>query len=227
MENEGDAYSGYSESGGLIEPPKKQIFRLQLPYVLRFAIIWTLFFSIIGIAIQYFQKITPTATPAFLDVFNGFFTTEYAAWFKNFGSFADVTLYPSAMDFIYSLLGHWYYFFFTGGVIALIWGLLSWIINFELVVKKKTKYEKIKEDAARQREFLAHRVKISDLLLEGKNLLEKGKIPEAKEKYNEMRNIYDQNQDKDNKLKRDAYDFYNALLKKEQEMINKRVGMQR
>lgn len=128
MEKEGD--NGYYNSEGtFIEAPKKQFFRLQVPYSLRFAIVWTLFFIIIGIIIQ--------SIKANIFIFKDFFIENYFQWFRDFGAFTDIVIYPDVNSIIVAILEKWYYFFYTGGLLSLIWGILSWIIHFEMVVKKR------------------------------------------------------------------------------------------
>ncbi len=122
----------YSESENrFIEAPKRQWFRLQIPYSLRFGIIWTLFFVIIGIVIQSIQA------NAFVLV--EFFGSNYISWFKSFGTFTDITIYPGVIDVVYALLRHWYYFFVTGGYLSLLWGIISLIIHWEVVFKAPEK----------------------------------------------------------------------------------------
>lgn len=118
----------YSTTGDFIEAPKKQLFRIQIPSALRFAVIWTIFFAVIGIAIQsirydYF-------------VFGEFFTSNFAEWFRSFGTFTDAIIFPTGMDIVYALLRDWYYFFYTGGLISLLWGIVSLIIHGEIVFKR-------------------------------------------------------------------------------------------
>jgi hypothetical protein len=216
------AYSQNYSSPGIAEPPKKQIFRLQIPFGLRLALVWTIFFSVVGVGIQYYQN--PQSQPVLMNILKGFFTTEYASWFKSFGGFVDVSLYGSTLDVFYSIMNQWYYFFYTGGLLALIWGILSWIINFELVVNKTPKYAKIKQEAEQQNYQLSHNLKINELLLETRRLLSEGKLQDAKDKYNEARISYDITQDPDKKIKAEAIDIYNEILEKEKQEANKKLG---
>jgi hypothetical protein len=65
----------YSETQNkYIEAPKKQLFRMQIPYSLRFGLIWTLFFVIIGIVIQ--------SIKAGYFVFGLFFVYQIMLWIK-------------------------------------------------------------------------------------------------------------------------------------------------
>jgi len=208
-------YEENLEETRLIEPPKKQIFRLQIPYTLRFALVWTIFFAIIGIAIQFYQ----TVNPVFKEVIKDFFTINYNDWFRSFGSFANPVEYESRTEIFY-VIKQWYYFFYTGGLIALLWGILSWLINLEIVFKRKSKYEKLKEEAAKQKEQLAHNLRINELLVEGRKMLAESNIQEAKASYNEIRQIYEPGHDKDGKLKQEVLSFYNEILEEEKNLAN-------
>jgi hypothetical protein len=115
----------------LEEDKKETVLRLEIPPALRFSIIWTLFFIIIGIVIQSIQA----NSVAFKD----FFISNYVNWFKSFGSFVNFQEYTGGMDIFKSVIISWYYFFYTGGFIALIWWILNWIINSEIIFTKKKK----------------------------------------------------------------------------------------
>ncbi len=90
---------------------------------LRFPLIWTIFFAIIGIFIQSIQ------TNKF--IFFKFFISNYVSWFKSFGSFVNPTVYNSPRELLNKLLSHWYYFFYTGGLLSLLWSSLSVLLNRE------------------------------------------------------------------------------------------------
>ena len=94
-----------------------------LPYELRFPLAWFLAFSIIGIAIQSIRA----GSFVFLD----FFGANYVTWFKSFGAFSETVRSQGYEALFYSLAGEWYYFFYTGGLLALVWGFVNWIVNFE------------------------------------------------------------------------------------------------
>jgi len=113
------------------EDKKETVLRLEIPSALRFSIIWTLFFIILGIIIQSIQ--------ANSFVFKDFFISNYVVWFKSFGSFVNFQEYVSSMAFFKSIVISWYYFFYTGGLISLLWGLLDWIINSEILFTRKKK----------------------------------------------------------------------------------------
>jgi len=190
----------YSEAENrFVEAPRKQAFRIQVPYILRFAIIWTLFFSIIGIVIQSIRY----SGLAFPD----FFTSNYADWFRAFGTFTDQTLYPAASDLVLALLKDWYYFFYTGGLISLIWGILSWIIHFEVVVKKPEK--RIVQEAPKP--AAEEKSPIEELLERGKLALAQKRMPEADMIYLKIKSSYNPMQDANHKLYKKILDFYDEL----------------
>ena len=214
-----DNYGYYSESGEFIEAPKKEILRIQVPYILRFAIMWTAFFIIIGLAVQYYQA----DNPVFGDIAGGFFTTEYGNWFKSFGTFTDVTLYSTPVDFVLSLLSHWYYFFYTGGLISLIWGLLSWLINFELVFKKRQKLIpihsqpkiEVKQIIRQPKDKISPtQKKIKALLDMGHFFLEKKDMTGAKKIYQQINQEYNFSKDISIATYKEILDFYAEIHEK-------------
>ena len=89
---------------------------------------WTLFFMIIGIVIQSIQ--------AKAVVFLSFFSSNYIDWFKLFGTFVEPSYYASFPELFYAIMGYWYYFFFTGGVLSVLWRLISFVIHQENFVRK-------------------------------------------------------------------------------------------
>jgi len=113
--------------------PKKEVFRLQIPYNLRYALAWTCFFIVIGIVIQSIQSGT--------FVFSKFFASNYAGWFRSFGNFVSMRVYSSPSELIYAILGQWYYFFYTGGLISVLWALIMSLVNSEISFTKKPKQE--------------------------------------------------------------------------------------
>lgn len=229
MAEEGDS-GYYSTSGQFIEAPKRQLFRIQIPYSLRFGIIWTLFFIIVGIAIQ--------SLKANAFVFQDFFVKNYVQWFADFGAFTDVTLYPDANSIIFAILSKWYYFFYTGGLIALIWGILSWIINFEMVVKKpaprpqlpreKVKIKEVIKPIIIEREVQAPapaprsssplvQKKINEWLESGLLLLSEGQVEEAELIYEQISREYDSSQDIDHDTYKRILDFYYEISARRQQ----------
>lgn len=207
MEKEGVDY--FSDNKIEAEALKKQLFRIQVPYVLRFAIIWTVFFAIVGIFIQ--------SIKAGEFIFKDFFIKNYVDWFKSFGSFIDNTTYSSIESLIYSILGNWYYFFYTGGLLALIWGLISWIINLEIVLMKRTKVEnKTPEKEIMQEQKLLTQIRtsrINEWLDEGLRLLAQGNIEEAELIYENIRREYNPLEDKGKDMYIRIKDFYDEIIK--------------
>lgn len=114
---------------------------------LREPLVFTLFFVIIGIAIQSFKL----GSFSFLSSLKFFFITDYVPWFNSLGNFVNPTFYTSAENVLQSLLSNWYYFFYTGGLLSLIWALLSWIFGLTFNFKRphktviETHFEKSEE----------------------------------------------------------------------------------
>jgi hypothetical protein len=224
----------YNHEGDYIESPKKHFFRIRFPFVLRFAIIWTLFFSIVGIGIELISN----QNLPFSDIFKNFFTSNFIAWIKSFGNFTDTTSYPDAMSFIQALLNKWYYFFYTGGLLALIWGILSWIIHGEIVIKSPNKYPRIQETKSVQEikpleeikidekpkiyqqtpesnQFVQN--KIQEWLEAGLLLLSEGNILEAELIYEQISKEYNSLEDIDHKTYKRILDFYYEINEKRRE----------
>ena len=111
--------------------PRKEVFRLQIPYNLRYALGWSIFFALIGIVIQSIQA------GAF--VFKDFFIGNYADWFRSFGTFTSTRAYNTPLDLIYAIMGEWYYFLYTGGLISILWTLIKGLINSEISFTAKQK----------------------------------------------------------------------------------------
>lgn len=207
----------YNSEGKFIEAPKKQFTRLQIAYSLRFGLIWTLFFAILGIAIQ--------SVKAKSLIFVQFFGSNWVDWLASFGTFTDPTVYPTAMDFIYSLLSHWYYFFYTGGLLAILWGLLSWIIHSELIFKRKEKpvqVEPPRKEEPKKEEPVPMPVfntppevkkeAMEEWLAEGYLLLAQGKTREARMIYTQLRRAYNPDEDINHVMYKRLLDFYQEIL---------------
>ncbi len=222
MEKEAD--NGYPS---LIEPTQKQALRIQVPYSLRFAIIWTVFFSIVGIVVQIIQSRNPTFSVS--SILN-FFGSEFITWLKSFGSFANTTEYNSGMQLFSALMSQWYYFLYTGGLLALLWGIISWIINIEVVLRKRRKspptpiiLQEIVQQPSQQSQESApltkiqiqmHQQDINDWLEEGLFLLSEGRIREAASIYEQVKRYYDPVKDIDQRLYKRILDFYYEIMEK-------------
>jgi hypothetical protein len=103
---------------------KRNRFHIYIPHEFRFPFAWTIFFAIVGIALQSIKE------KSF--VFVDFFGKKYIAWFATFGDFSS-TYQVSGMNEVIKLIASgWYYFFFTGGIIALLWALIYWAMHIEL-----------------------------------------------------------------------------------------------
>jgi hypothetical protein len=192
-----------------IESPGKRAFRFGLPRGIQFSLIWTLFFAIIGIFIQYSKQASSF-------VWYNFFTSNFLEWFSSFGHFTDPTLYADLQSVIFSILGSWYYFFYTGGLLALIWGIISWIIHLDSTSSKKEIFnipsqEQIKQDNL----SFSHSVDkedIEDWLDEAWLLISEGKVQEAESMYNQIRRYYNPSKDPEKFLHASIIDLYLALL---------------
>jgi hypothetical protein len=193
---------------------KKEVFRIQIPFVLRFALVWTLFFSIIGITIQ--------SINAQSFIFKEFFAENFIGWFKDFGTFTSRTAYSSSEEIFYAILEKWYYFFYTGGLLALIWGLLEWVINFEISLKARDKQTSIQEREIKEpikiievREVSPtdYHSTIEQWLEEGWRLLSEGKLEEARLIYEQLRKEYNPEIDSSKILYNRIKDFYEEIIK--------------
>jgi len=222
---EKEAEEGYENR---LVPKEKQKFRLQIPYNLRFPLIWTLFFAVLGIVIQSIKAGT--------FVFADFFWANYIDWFKSFGSFTDPAYYGSEMDVILAILRHWYYFFYTGGLISLIWAFVHWLINFEFIFKtKEKKPEVIQEQNPERRQIFVQREKpkepreelpkqvltnpnavIEAWLQQGYQFLSERNIEEAKLIYNEIKREYNPEKDPTGIFYIRISQFYEEILRTQQ-----------
>jgi len=208
MEKEGDIASEALE----LTPEEEKFLgkrtkaRFNIAYKLRFPVIWVLFFAIVGIVIQSIKA----GSFVFLD----FFGANYIQWFSDFGSFVDPTAYASAQDLFYSIMGRWYYFFYTGGLISLIWEILSLIIHSEIRLIGREKKPKPKKPEKEPQEFKTTREKIDELLFKGQRFLLEDKRNDAIEVYEEIQRIYDPKKDKDKLQHKKIMDFYNILIKR-------------
>lgn len=102
--------------------------KFSIPKKIRYPLVFTLFFTMIGIMVQSIQ--------AEKLIFISFFTTSYFDWFTSFGSFVS-TYETSAKDFLLRIVERWYYFFYTGGLLSMLWAILYTIIHTEVAVEKK------------------------------------------------------------------------------------------
>ena len=109
------------------EKREKKPIILRIPIRLRFALAWTIFFAILGIIIQSIQ--------AGRFVFVDFFIGNYASWFRLFAGLIGQLEQEAATNLILSILNKWYYFFYTGGLISLIWNIIFFLINREFRVR--------------------------------------------------------------------------------------------
>lgn len=205
------------------ESPKKSRFYLGIPWALRFSLIWIIFFGAIGVFIQY----SKFGTGFF---WGDFFTSNYLDWFADFGHFTDPTYYSDIQSVFFSILSSWYYFFYTGGLLAFIWELIAWIIHLEIrpnqaspdnleqekKLNKSRRIEKIKEVKIKEEKvFFTRKVDREDIeewLDEAWLLISEGKVTEAEALYNQIRRYYDSSKDPERLLRASIMDLYLALV---------------
>jgi len=118
-----------------MEEPKKRWWK-ELLWELKWILIWMGLFVIIGIIIQSLRE----GRFVFID----FFWANYKAWLSSFGNLTQFTQYASYNDVLKQILADWYYLFYSGGLISLVWGLLSFIFK---------SFNKKRIEAKRQRTF--------------------------------------------------------------------------
>lgn len=196
-------------------PEKKKLLSFGLPYQFRWPLLWTLFFAILGLVIQIVNK--QVVWPNLWD----FFGKNFIDFFRIFGNFTNAVTYPTEMDVIRALVGNWYYFFYTGGLISLIWTTLSSIINFELDVTKKIKYkdspskeelQKMEEAQAKSKQETEIRKKLEMLIMRCENFVNIGNKEEARKTYEEIKLIYTPDLDEEKKYFTKILAVYNKIV---------------
>lgn len=214
MEKEGD----YEVETLELKPEEQEFLgrktraRFGIAHQLRFPLIWVIFFTIIGIVIQ--------SIIAGRFVFLEFFGSNYVNWFRDFGSFVDPTAYESAQQLFYSIWSRLYYFFYTGGLIALIWEFISWAIHSEVrLIGKEKRVQHIKKQDIEEPEEKTQAEKIDELLFKGQKLLLEEEKPDAMEIYEELQKIYDPKKDENKEQYQKILDFYNILTKDKKKTI--------
>ena len=118
-----------------MEEPGKRWWK-ELLWELKWILAWIVLFATAGIIIQSIRE----GKFVFID----FFWANYKAWLNSLGRFAQFTQYSSYNDLLKQILADWYYFFYSGGLISLVWGFLSFL--FKTLNKKR-------KEAKRQRTF--------------------------------------------------------------------------
>jgi hypothetical protein len=203
----------------------------KITFGLRFTLIWTSVFAVIGIVIQSINSATLAL--------GSFFTASYMHWFINFTKFSEITLYPTTMDFLFALLDQWYYFFFTGGLISLVIAILSWLIH--LIMGKKPQLEMMpikplvqssiryepqtqvakdvtaeaieKPEQIRRIESVTQ-TKIEEWLEMGLLMLSEGNIEGAELIYEQISRAYDIDKDVSHETYKRILDFYYEIREK-------------
>jgi hypothetical protein len=174
-----------------------------VPFPVKFSFVWVIFFIIVGFVLNWIRI-------GELD-FNGFFVEGYKDWFNFFLNFNTVLETYGKTEVISFFSIYWSYFFITGGLIALLWSLISWALKMEkhdetssreiFVIKETT----IEKDLHQE---------IERMLDEGKKLLASGRLKEAEDVYNEMRKRYNSSKTFDKVLYARIGDFYKDLVRK-------------
>jgi hypothetical protein len=186
---------------------------------LRFSIIWTLFFIILGLVFQSIKQKT--------FVFGAFFSTNYLAWFQSFGNFTDVVVRGSDTELISAIFNSWYYFFITGGLISLLWALLSLLFHMNLKKNTEQKTETITEETIIKKEALKTESsqqdlekefsrELSKILEDGIDFLSQNKLVKAEDNYNLLRKKYKKELDSNQKLYKRILDFYDEILREKE-----------
>ncbi len=118
-----------------MEQPRKRWWK-EILWELKWTLIWMGLFVIAGIITQSIRE------ERF--VFIDFFWTNFKVWLNSFGNLTQFTQYASYNDLLKQILADWYYFFYAGGLISLVWGILKF--TFRALNKKGI-------EAKRQRTF--------------------------------------------------------------------------
>ena len=188
------------------EPSPKKTIIIGLPKSFQYSLIWTIFFAIIGIIIQSLEA----GYFVFTQTIASFFSTNYSAWLASLGNFTQPSFYASTQDMLIALLDKWYYFFFSGGVIALLWVILSWLIRLEFHFKLPSKEEKIDQEKINQSR---QKARINQLIAEGSKALAENDSKQAETLYIQARQEYKQELDPLKESYNLILNFYQDILK--------------
>ncbi|MDP1728877.1 MAG: hypothetical protein Q8L27_01595 [archaeon] len=184
----------------ILSSNEQKVSEIRAPYSLEFAIIWTLFFAIIGITLQ----IAQSQTFVFWNSIINFLGQNYVYWVNSFGSFISASDYVSGMDLFSSIMSKWYYFLYTGGLIAIIGTTIGRIINIKKSPKKNQTLIPVQNKLIEKKELS----KLDMLIEKGINLLSQNKILEAEQLYSQLRRDYESHQNKDTQDYKKILDFY-------------------
>jgi len=220
MEKEGDLRLSPEEKNLMGEEPEKKHVRIGIPYGVRFALVWVIFFAIIGIVIQ--------TVRANSFVFIDFFFSNYGAWFRSFGTFTDPTAYATGIDLFFAIIREWYYFLYTGGLISLLWAIINGIIHHEIIIKGKPEEPKPEPKplvpvTAPKKEEPAKPSEIDQWLTEGYKLLALRRIRAARLIYGNIRRQYDSSQDPDRDHYNRILDFHKELVEYDQRIARNKA----
>lgn len=196
-------------------PNKRGTISLGIPEGMRFPLLFTIFFAILGIAIKsiYVNHL----------VLYDFFIKDYIIWIKSFGSFWGITQLEQLEIIIVPILKSWYYLFYSLGLLMLMWSILSWVINFQINIKKNTEMPVQRQEARDSKQVPdlkslieeqkeADNAKMDFILEKGRLALASGKVSKATEIYNDLRKMYKPGRDNDKIYYKKINSFYSQLI---------------
>jgi hypothetical protein len=104
------------EEGDLMEEQKHSFWKALL-WDLKWVLAWIGLFAVAGIVVQSLR--------AGIFVFLDFFGSNFKLWLSSFGNFVNPTQYSTSQELVSMIARDWYYFLYAGGLLSLIWGILS------------------------------------------------------------------------------------------------------
>lgn len=109
---------------------------------LRWIITWVVVFSIAGIVIQSLRE----GRFVLID----FFGSNFKAWLSSFGNLTQFTQYAGSEGLVGGILKDWYYFFYAGGLISLVWELVRSVFRIINKSRTETKRQRTYEELAEE-----------------------------------------------------------------------------
>ena len=178
------------------------------------ALIWVIFSAGVGILFQSYE--------AKKLVFVDFFISNFHLWFESFGGFFNPTFYDGPAVLFASILNSWYYFFYLGGLISLVWAIIA--VIFHLIFRPRNSDKKEKESQTRPVALLAkptdeeikkaaHNVRISNLLVQGAKALKEKDFEGAEKVYHSIEQEYNFGLDQTKELHKKILAFYQEIIK--------------
>jgi hypothetical protein len=124
-----------------MEEPRKNWLK-ELFWEIKWILAWVFLFAVVGIIVQSLR--------AGQFVFIDFFWANYNVWLASFGNFSSLIQITSYPELFGNMINDWYYFLYTGGLLSLIWGILSFIfrkLNRKRIESKRQRtFDEITED---------------------------------------------------------------------------------